>query len=75
MIAMASHVGSGTVTSDVLSGEENNARAAGCDDYVPEPSAHDNCWRRFSSICLNSRDQLLHRAMSAFGTKWTSRPC
>ena len=25
------------VTSYALSGEENKARAAGCDDYVPKP--------------------------------------
>jgi two-component system cell cycle response regulator DivK len=41
------------VTSYALSGEEKKARAAGCDDYVPKPSAHDNYWRKFGSTSPN----------------------
>jgi hypothetical protein len=40
------------ITLVVLSGEEKKAWAASCDDYVPNPSVHDNCWRKwdFSSL-------------------------
>jgi two-component system, cell cycle response regulator DivK len=37
------------VTSYALSGEEKKARAAGCDDYVPNPSAHVSYWRKLSN--------------------------
>jgi len=36
------------ITLVVLSGEEKKAWAAGCDDYVPNPSVHHNCWRKFA---------------------------
>ena len=39
------------VTSYALDGEEQTARAAGCDGYVPEPYSRANCWRKFSSAC------------------------
>ena len=41
------------VTSYALSGEEKKARAAGCDDYVPKPSAPVNSWRKSVSTCPN----------------------
>ncbi len=47
------------VTSHALDGEEQTARAAGCDDYVPEPSALANYWRKFGSACPNRRARLL----------------
>ena len=34
------------VTSYALSGEEEKARAAGCDKYVPQLTARATCWRR-----------------------------
>jgi hypothetical protein len=36
------------ITLVVLSGEEKKAWAAGCDDYVPNPSVHHNCRRKFA---------------------------
>jgi two-component system cell cycle response regulator DivK len=35
------------VTSYALSGDEDKARAAGCDDFVP----HVSSWRRYGSSC------------------------
>src|SRR5215468_6730340 len=55
------------ITSHALDGEEHIARAAGCDDYVPEPTVRATCWQKFVSTCSNrSRIAALH--MSAFGT-------
>ena len=42
------------VTSYALSGEEKKARAAGCDDYVPNLLAHANYWRKFAITSRNS---------------------
>jgi len=39
------------VTSYALNGEEQIARAAGCDDYVPKPFSPANCWRKFANTC------------------------
>jgi two-component system cell cycle response regulator DivK len=39
------------VTSYALSGEEEKAREAGCDDYVQSPSAHVSYWRKLGNIC------------------------
>jgi len=39
------------ITLVVLSGEEKKPRAAGCDDFVPNHSAHANYWRKFASTC------------------------
>ena len=39
------------VTSYALSGEEQKARAAGCDEYVPKPYSPRQCWRKFVSTC------------------------
>ena len=63
------------VTSHALDGEEQTARAAGCDGYVPEPYSRANCSRKFGSACAGRCDRLLHCIMSAFGTKRTSQPC
>jgi len=30
--------------------EEQKARAAGCDEYVPNLTARANCWRKFGHI-------------------------
>ena len=60
------------VTSHALDGEEQTARAAGCDGYVPGLTARANYWRKFSGACPNRYDRLLHCIMSAFGTKRTS---
>jgi two-component system, cell cycle response regulator DivK len=56
------------VTSRALNGEEQTARAAGCDGYMPEPYARANYWRKSSSACPNRCDRLLHCVMSACGT-------
>ena len=40
------------VTSYALSGEEQKARAAGCDDYVQSPSARESYWRKSGSASL-----------------------
>jgi two-component system cell cycle response regulator DivK len=39
------------VTSYALSGDENKARAAGCDGYVPKPYTHAGFWQRSENIC------------------------
>jgi CheY-like chemotaxis protein len=55
------------VTSYALSGEEKKARAAGCDDYLLKPYSP-----RHEDTAVHARLDLLHRIMSAFGTKRTS---
>jgi two-component system, cell cycle response regulator DivK len=52
------------VTSHALNGEEQTARAAGCDDR--SLTARANYWRKFSSACHNKCYRLLHRIMSAW---------
>jgi hypothetical protein len=42
------------ITLVALSGEEKKARAAGCDDYVPNHSVHDNGWRTSPAIAAGS---------------------
>jgi two-component system cell cycle response regulator DivK len=39
------------VTSHALDGEEQTARAAGCDGYVPEPYSPRQLLAKFSSAC------------------------
>ena len=47
------------ITSHALDGEQHIARAAGCDDYVPEP--YSPCWQKYVSTCSNrSRIAALH---------------
>ena len=65
------------ITSHALNGEEHVARAAGCDDYVPEPYS-PTCWQKYVNTCSNrSRIAALH--MSAFGGKadigWRTLQC
>ena len=54
------------VTSYALSGDEEKARAAGCDDFVPKPYSLVSFLRRFESICDSSRRRRwLHSRCSA----------
>ena len=57
------------ITSHALDGEERVARAAGCDDYVPEPYRPRYLLAKIRQYML--RIAALH--MSAFGTKRTFR--
>jgi len=52
------------VTSYALSGEGQKARVAGCDDYVPKPTARANCWRKFGSTCPNKSRSIGRTARS-----------
>jgi two-component system, cell cycle response regulator DivK len=52
------------VTSYALSGEEQKARAAGCDD----PTAHANCWRKSVSIYPEPQAEIV------YGTILPTRP-
>src|SRR6516225_674982 len=42
------------VTSFALNGEEQTARVAGCDDYVPKPFSPLSYWRKSGNICPKS---------------------
>ena len=56
------------VTSRALNGEEQTARAAGCDGYVPEPYSPRQLLAKISSACPNRVRSMLHCIMSTCGT-------
>jgi two-component system cell cycle response regulator DivK len=47
------------ITSHALDGEEETARAAGCDGYVPEPYSPRQLLAKISSACPNKCARLL----------------
>jgi two-component system cell cycle response regulator DivK len=55
------------VTSYALDGEEQIARAAGCDDYVPEPYSPRHCWRKFVSASLRLRRWCIRYPQNCWG--------
>ena len=61
------------VTSYALSGEEQKAREAGCDEYVPNPTARDNCWRKSVSTCPRRARGLLRCTHPAACSAGSSR--
>jgi CheY-like chemotaxis protein len=70
-ILLCETVGIIAVTSDSLNGEEQTARAAGCDDYVPKPFSPRELLAKIRKPSL--LDCRLFAAVheSAFGTKRT----
>ncbi len=59
------------VTSYALSGEEQKARAAGVDDYVPKPYSPPTFWRRYASTYPIAE----HPAEMSLMTHCMDRPC
>jgi hypothetical protein len=40
-----------TAVAPATNGRKLARDARGCDDYVPKPTAHGNCWRKFANTC------------------------
>src|SRR5215468_8828337 len=60
------------ITSHALDGEEQTARAAGCDGYVPEPYSPRQLLAKISAY-PNKCDRLLHRICLLL-MLWTAPP-
>jgi two-component system, cell cycle response regulator DivK len=63
------------VTSYALSGDEDKARAAGCDDYITSRTAPARCWRKSTNICARERRGIFRCTnLRAFSSSTTVRP-